>query len=340
MKELNSRNLTHPDLSFKDLIDINDWQKIQDNFSNITEVGVRTVDPKGNPLTSASKWPRLCGELVKKSPLKENLCGECLPTFLGGKGIVDRNLSFICHDGFYNFITPLKNEKGSVLAYVLVGPAFLVMRKPKEEYRQLAEELGVELEDLWSAILEIKLMSFQGMQALVSLINDVGEYIIKLAYRSVSKEKEAVMTLDSPRLNRLLNTLLDVAFQVTGADIGSIMALDSKNEALTIQASRGIPEEIVKSTRVILGDGIAGIAAQERRSFLIDDHSEDNRIKSYLNRPYLRSSMVLPINLEDKVRGVMSLASLKTSAVRFNTHSMRVINSLVHLASLAITPGK
>lgn len=336
MKGRNSQNSPrYPELPFKELIDVDDWQKIQDNFSNITEVGVRTLDPKGNPITVPSRWPRFCSDLLKKSPLKEKLCGECLPTFLGGKGVVDRNLSFICHGGFYNFITPLKSEKGSVLAYAIVGPAFLVMRKSKEEYRRLAEELDVGLEELWSAILEIKLLSFHGMQALVTLIRDVGEYTLRLADRSISKEKEAVMTLDSPRLNRLLNTLLDVAFQITGADIGSIMALDN-NKELIIQASRGIPEEIVKKTRVNLGDGISGIAAKERRSFLIDDHSKDSRIKSYLNRPYLRSSMVLPLNLEDKVRGVINLASLKTSAVRFNTHSIRVINSLIHLAALAI----
>jgi Nif-specific regulatory protein len=214
------------------------------------------------------------------------------------------------------------------------------MRKNKEEYKTTAEELNLDLEEFWNAVLEIKVVSFQGIQSLVELIKDVGEYTIKLAYQSIFTRKEMMMESESPKLSRLLNTLLDVAFQVSGADIGSVMFFDKINDELTIRASRGIPEEVVRNTRVRLGDGISGIAAKERTSFLIDDEVRDNRIRPYLRRPYIGSSMVLPINVERKVMGVMNLGTLKTSTVKFSTDTLQLMSKLIDLATVAIAPTK
>jgi len=328
-------NLGGQRFSLKDLIDIKEWQRIQDNFSAITEVSLRTVDSKGNLFTSPSREPRLCRELLQDSALKNKVCGPCLPTFLGGQAVVDKNLSFICEAGMCNFLAPLRAEN-LVFGYLIIGPVILVMRKTKEEYRPAAEELNVDLDDLWSAILEIKVISFQGMQSLVELIRDIGEYTIKLTYHNIVREKEVTMAPDSSKLSRLLNVLLDVAFQITGADIGSIMFFDRLKGELTIRASRGLPEEVINNTRVRLGDGIAGIAAKERVSFLIDDSSRDNRIKPYLKRPYISSSMVVPIDTEDGIMGVINLGALKTSSVRFNNTNLQLMNKLIDLTTVAL----
>jgi len=336
MRKKNKKSPKEHQLSLKDLIDVQEWQCIQDNFSIVTEVSLRTLDTEGNCLTSCSKEPRLCSELIKDSPHKEKICGSCLPTFLGGKGVVDKNLSFSCHAGLCNFITPLRANKSKILGYITLGPVILVKRKSKEQYRKAAEEFDIALEDFWNAILEIKVTSFQGMQSLIELIKDVGEYIIGLAYQKAMKEREVTMVLDSSKLVRLLNLLLDVAFQVTQADIGSIMFYDKKSDELTIRASRGLPEEIVNKTRLRLGEGIAGTAAKEKVSFLIDDNLKDNRIKRYLNRPYISSSMIIPIQVRDKVMGVINLGALETSGVRFNAENMRLMNNLISLATVAL----
>ncbi len=323
------------DLFLKNLLDIQTWQKIQNNFTAVTGVTLRTVDPQGDPATQPSGLPRLCADLANKPYLKSKVCGGCLPTFLGGSGVVDRNLGYVCQTGLCNFITPLR-VKNSIFGYIILGPVILVMRKNKEEYRQLAEELMLELDELWDMLLEIKIVSFQGMRSLIELIRDVGEYAVRLAYQDILKKKEVVMAPDSSKLNRLLNALLEVAFQVTGADIGSVMFFSKDTNDLTIQASRGIPEEIVQKTRVRLGEGISGIAAKERKSFLIDENIEDNRIKRYLSRPYISSSMVVPISVKEKTLGVINLGALQTSLVKFNTDTVKLMDRLVDLTTIAI----
>jgi len=326
------------DLSLKNLIEIKQWQKIQDDFSAVTGVSLRTIDLYGVAVTRPSAEPRLCRNLLKNPYIKDRICGRCLPTFLGGKGVVDKNLSFVCQAGICNFLTPLR-FKDTTCGYIVLGPVIMVMRKNREHYIDLAEELMLDLNELWSALVEIKVMSFQGIQSLIELVRGVGEYTIKLNHQATVSKKEVVMASDSSKLNRLLNALLEVAFQLTEADIGSIMFFDNADDNLTIRAARGIPEEIVHSTRVKLGEGISGIAAQEGRPFLIDENLEDNRIKGYLRRPYISSSMILPINVEEKTVGVMNLGTLMTSAVKFNTDTVKLVDRLVDLTAVAI-PSK
>lgn len=318
-------------LLLKDTINIREWQKIQDNFSGVTEVGLRLLNPDGTPITTHSQQPRLCRELLPNSPAKEMLCGTCLPTFLHGKAVVDKNLSYVCEAGMHNFITPLTAINGRILAYLVVGPVILVMRKSKEEYRRMAQALGLEFEAFWGALSEIKTISFHCVKSLVELVKDVAEYTIRLAYQNI---------IFSPvQLTKILDALLDVAFEISHADIGSVMFLDKTSNSLTIAASRGITEDIVRTARVKLGTGISGIAAEEGRAFLLNTASrENNKLTPYLNRPQLGSSMVIPLRTEEEVVGVMNIAALEGSEVRFDQDNVDTMSRLAGLVASAINP--
>ncbi len=318
----------------KDLLDLNQWQKIQDNFSAVTNVGLRTLDNGCKLFTSASHEPRLCSELLKKSQVKNKVCGTCLPTFLGGKEVVNKNLSFICHAGLHNFISPLKVQN-RILGYVIVGPVVLGMRKSKQQYNEAAEELNLDLEEFWGAILEIKVISFQGVQSLIELIKDIAEHTLELSYQNVNR-RQMMFKPDPFTLGKLLNALLDVACQVSGADIGSVMTLNNRDE-LRIQTSRGLTDTIIRSTRVKVGEGISGIAVKEGEPLLIIDHNtENNRLKHYLKRPQISSSMVIPFKVKNSVVGVINLGTLRTSAVRFNAGNLDLVNKLIDLATVAL----
>lgn len=330
-KENNPPHGENPLPPIKDIINIREWQKIQDNFSGVTEVGLRLLNPDGTPITTHSQQPHLCRELLPNSPAKEMLCGTCLPTFLHGKAVVDKNLSYVCEAGLHNFITPLTAIDGSILAYLVVGPVILVMRKSKEEYRQMAQTLGIEFEAFWGALSEIKTISFHCAKSLVELVKDVAEYTIRLAYQNI---------IFSPvQLTKILDALLDVAFEISHADIGSVMFLDKTSNALTIAASRGITEDIVRTARVKLGAGISGIAAKEGRAFLLDTASrENNKLAPYLNRPQLGSSMIIPLRTEEEVVGVMNIAALEDSEVRFDQDNVDTMSRLAGLVASAINP--
>lgn len=325
-------------LAFEDLVNAKEWQKIQDNFSSITDVCIRTVDCKGRPITRPSKETRLCKNILKNSPLRDKICGTCLPTFLGGEGIVDKNLSYTCQPGLTNFITPLKLKENIVTGYIIMGPVILVARKSKDYYISVAEKLHLNPEAFWNAISEIRIISFSGEQSLIEFIKDVAEYTLKLAYDNLMQKKVAEMTPEALKSKKLLDVLLDVAFEVSKAQVGSIMFFDKARNELTIRASRGIPQDIVKNARVKRGEGVSGIAAEEGKSFLITETTKDNRIRPYLNRPSLNSSMVLPIKIDDSIWGVLNLGALNSSSIRFDRDNLHLISKLIDLATAALQP--
>ena len=315
-------------IDFQNLVGIDAWQEIQANFSAVTQIPMRTVDLNGWPLTKSNAVPQLCSEYLKE-------CSNCLPQFLGGKEHVDQNLSYTCLLGLRNFVATLKLDPQTPLAYVIIGPVVLIDYKPKSEYVKLAQDLNLNLDELYSAITDVKLSSFNSMLSVVELIEDVGNYLVKAAFKTLTAQIENANP-NLYKLERLLKVFLDVAFQVTGADAGSVMLLDKAKEELSIFASRGIADVVVKNARIKFGEGISGTVAKDKTPVLISDRTNDNRIKNYLNRPNLRSSMVLPIKSQEETLGVVNLSTTRDSLITFTANDLKTMDRLVDLMVVAL----
>lgn len=339
MQEEHKDDHPHQDISLKDLLDIQKWQKIQDDFYVITGICLRIVSPEGSLIASSCEKTKLCAELLRNSPAKSRLCGTCLPTFLSGKAVVDKNLSFYCEAGLYNFISPLMAHTDKILGYLMMGPVILVMRQPQEAYAAIAHEFGVELEDFWNALLKIKTISFHYAQSLMTVIQDVAEYMLKSSLPCSGEKQSPLSALDKPTLTKRFEAFLDVAFELSKADIGSVMFLHKPAKELTIEAAKGIPDAIVKNTRVKLGNGIAGLAAEEGRPLLLDNTLADNRLLQYFKKPHLNSSMVIPLKTEEGgVLGVLNVGALNTSQVRFNKNTLQMMDIFAGLAAVTMLP--
>lgn len=322
-------------IDFKNLIGIDAWQEIQINFSAVTQIPMRTVDLKGQPLTKPSGAPHLCTDFIAGYPHLVKACSKCMPSFLGGEEKADKHLSYSCLLGLRNFVAALKLDPYTPLAYVIIGPVVLIDYKPKSEYEKIARDLNLNINELYSAITEIKLSSFNSMLSVVELIQDVGNYLIKAAYKKVATQIETT-NIRLEKMTRLMQVFLDVAFQISRADSGSIMLLDKNDEELSIFTSKGIEESIVKNSKIKYGEGISGTVAKDKTPVLINDRLSCNRIKNFLKRPSLKSSMVLPIKHKDDILGVLNLSTKQESAVSFNTDDLNVMNRLIDLVSVAL----
>jgi ligand-binding sensor protein/putative methionine-R-sulfoxide reductase with GAF domain len=321
-------------IDFKNLVGIDAWQEIQSNFSAVTQIPMRTVDLNGRPLTKFSA-PQICSEYLNGSPRLIQECTNCLPSFLGGNEISDQNLSYTCLLGLRNFVATLGFDAHNPLAYVIIGPVVLINYQPKSEYADTAKGLDLNLDDLYNSITDVKLTSFNSMLSVVELIEDVGNYLIKAAYKTQTAQIDAAaVKLD--KLDRLLKVFLDVALQITRADAGSIMLLDEAKKELSIFASKGLADTIIKNARMKIGQGISGTVVQNKTSILINDRIIDNRIQGYLTRPNLKSSMILPIKFKEDTLGVVNLSTAWNSPVTFTTNDLKVMNQLVDLVGLAL----
>ena len=328
-------------MTLAEVIEIALWQKIQDHFAEVIGVTIRTIDAEINAYTTPSNPTRFCAEIVGSSPQGIIKCAKCLPPSLENLHLKEKwNDGYQCFSGLYNFAIPISVPRNQIIAYILVGPVILGQRQKAEYYRQDAQELGIDLDRYFDGLREIKSFSFSSIQAVLELLKDVASYIAQRGYQKIKLEK----IISLPKVNKmvykfyidkLLDALLDVSFHTIGAEFGSIMLVDKKRGELYIKIGRGIKKEIIKHTRLKIGEGFAGLAAQEKRFLFLDDKISDERIKNRLSRPEIKSAVVAPIRVKDEVLGVMNLGTFQP-ANKFNPENMATLNQLVKLVDVTL----
>ncbi len=339
-----------PKITLPDLITLDELQELQESFADVANVGIRVVDADGRPVTRASHMPVLCGESLQDTPLKKKVCGHCLPTFLGGRGIVDDDLSFECIPGLKNFLVPLRvplsSTRSLIVGYMVLGPAILARRKTREEFDAVARELGAESDELWNLILELRVFSYKGIRSFIDMIENVMGRIFNLAYGKLVSQKKAFARLlpqgarrevsSVGRVREFLELLLDLVIEMTSGSIGSVMVFDEASQRLRIGAAHGLSDEVVRKTSVKLGEGVAGLAAQTKKPFLIRGDSHDKALSGRLTKPDLFASVVVPIRRRQEVYGVLNVSCDKSIPVRFDESTLSFLSKAAGLAGVAL----
>jgi signal transduction histidine kinase len=139
-----------------------------------------------------------------------------------------------------------------------------------------------------------------------------------------------------PQLQDLLSLVLERTMRTVRAGIGSIMLLDHERQVLRVVAARGLPEGIVGSAEVRVGEGIAGKVVQIGEPVLVEDISADPRFHKP-NEPKYGSGafMCLPVRVEDRIIGVVNLAKSAAAAPSpaFSPTDLLFLNTLMtHIA--------
>ncbi len=337
-------------ISLTDLIALDELQEMQDSFAEVASVAIRVVDPKGNNITQMSSPPSLCAEILNDPAIKDRVCSGCRPTFLGGEGIVDDDLSFECMPGLKNYLLPLKVSSSSdsslILGYFIIGPVIFMKRRTREEYKDIAEKLGVDLDQLWSLMLELRVFSYKGVRSLLDMIDNLVSRILNLAYAKEAMRKKISRRIfsrpvsklleDPGREDEFLELFLDLVIESTRGNIGSVMLFDRYKRQLVIKASHGLSEEVVRKTVVKRGEGVSGLAAETKKPFLINEGKADKTIAERLKRPNLLSSVIAPIKCHDDVYGVVNVSSDRDNAVKFDDSTLTFLTKAAGLAGVAL----
>jgi response regulator RpfG family c-di-GMP phosphodiesterase len=139
---------------------------------------------------------------------------------------------------------------------------------------------------------------------------------VALARSKVTKEKErevvkvkalynqAQKSVSSVDLDDVLDSTIDAAFKATRSDGGSIMLYNEKTKTFSINASRGLPGDI-HFKKIKLGEGISGKVAMSRKGRIINPG--DKEFANLLKRGHLKSAIVEPLTVGDKLVGVLNV---------------------------------
>ena len=116
---------------------------------------------------------------------------------------------------------------------------------------------------------------------------------------------------DEPEvIKALLRETIEISTQLTGAELGSLILLDSDGFVTDSILSRGdispeLSDMLIKS---VLKEGLAGWVMRHRKIGLVNDTEKDERWLILPDQPYLaRSALALPIISDDMLLGVLTL---------------------------------
>jgi sigma-B regulation protein RsbU (phosphoserine phosphatase) len=117
-----------------------------------------------------------------------------------------------------------------------------------------------------------------------------------------------VRTVD---FDEALQTLIEGATELLQVERGSIMILDHERQTLSIRVAKGLDETVVRSTRIHVGEGIAGSVAKTGVPLMVHDIRElpawqQTTTPAQREEYHDHSALCVPLTIHGQVRGVMN----------------------------------
>jgi Nif-specific regulatory protein len=126
----------------------------------------------------------------------------------------------------------------------------------------------------------------------------------------------------------LLELILDRCIHICGVESGSLMLIDEKSGVLDVVTSRGMNQQVLRETKLKIGQGITGMAASTGKAKLINDVSKD---QDYIQvKEEIKSELVAPMIVDDSVIGIISLDSNRLAA--FTAEMLEIVSVLANQA--------
>lgn len=232
------------DISFSDIFDLNDIQRIQDLFADATGVASIITHTDGTPITRPSNFCRLCNEIIRKTEIGLTNClksdSEIGKPNLSGPSI----LPCLSGDLWYAGVSIIVG--GTHIANWLIGP----VKNEEPDHTQMlqyAKEISADQKDFMIALEEVPLMSKEKFEKVAQMLFAFASELSSKAYQnsqliqSVQERKQAEKELmKSEIINRTLIKHLPQRIFIKDPDSKYILCNDIYSRDLGIN-----PQEIV-----------------------------------------------------------------------------------------------
>ena len=111
-------------------------------------------------------------------------------------------------------------------------------------------------------------------------------------------------------LPTVFNCITNMCVEVFNCQRASLMLYEPEMKELVLRAVSGLPAEAIIDSRLPLGEGIAGWAAQRGEALLLGNDDDSERYPELdLHDETIASAMVVPIMLRSELVGVINVSS-------------------------------
>jgi signal transduction protein with GAF and PtsI domain len=137
-------------------------------------------------------------------------------------------------------------------------------------------------------------------------------------------------------LGDILKLIVLVTAEVMDSNICSLLLLNDKRDSLEIRATQAVSEAYLNKPSVKLGEGVAGLVAQDNRPLQVWDVKSDPRYvnKDVAEKEGLCSLLSVPMSVKGRVIGVLNCY---TSTPReFTPDDVSMLTTVANQAAVAI----
>jgi len=137
-------------------------------------------------------------------------------------------------------------------------------------------------------------------------------------------------------LGDILKLIVTLTANVMNAKICSLWLLDEKDNALRIRATQAMSEEYLKERKLMVGEGIVGLVAKEKKPIVILDVLKDSRYKekTLAKKEKLTSMLSVPMMVKNRVVGVVNCYT--TTLYEFSESDIDLLTAVANQAAVAI----
>ncbi|MGL4571176.1 MAG: sensor histidine kinase [Clostridium sp.] len=312
-------------LYLNDVINIEVFQKIQDDIAKATGISIITVDFKGKPATKHSKCSEFCS-LMRKNEKFSELCEKC--DSRGGleAARLEKPYIYRCHKGLIDFATPII-VNGQYLGSVMAGQVLT-----EEEDLDLEDIVNgkvvfqgseEEKEDLLKAYKELPVFKFDKIKSIADMMFHISNYIVE----------EAVLKMAQNELNdkniKIIEAKKEKAELEKEYEACKLKALQSQINphflfnVLNSISSLAIIEDAPKTQEVIFNLSNMLRYTLKQADKIVPLEEEIKYIESYLMLQEVRfgDRLKYNINISDEIRN---------QKIPFMSIQTFVENSIVH----------
>lgn len=206
-------------MRIQDFFDIKKLDGIMSDWSTATGLATIAVDKDGNYISGEIGFTDFCMKYTRGS--KEG-CRRCIQNDNTGKG------TYYCHAGLMDFSVDIVVE-GEVLGKIIGGQ--VLPKEPNEdEFRKLAEELGINPDDYIRALRKIPIKTEESIRASADLLGKLINMIVNLEYQKY-KSSNLLSTM-SDDINSAVELITDIHAKSSELD-----KIESKQRILSLNAS-------------------------------------------------------------------------------------------------------
>ena len=176
-----------PDL--RTLLDIPQWEKVQDQLALLTGTAIITIDFKGTPITKHSCRTEFCS-IIRENPIARKRCYRC-DALAGLEAVrMGKPYIYLCHCGIVDVAVPVMVGE-RYLGAVMFGQVRLPQGDSEGRVKRLVSEISSIQEDscsgrqdLMELYQRLPVMEYERIEQIAGFIASMVDYIIQRHVRS------------------------------------------------------------------------------------------------------------------------------------------------------------